>query len=268
MPKPLAIVPSYPTQTPDLELLDECLKSLRESAGDGLDILLVDDASPDVQLQGASAQVAKSYDADVHINEENSGFSASVNVGLQRALDEGRDAILVNADLSIMPPYRDWLGYMVNQQGLATDGPAWVVGGLLCYPSGLIQHGGIYFSLLNRQFDHLWRFAPMNLPIAQEPTTCPVTGALQFIRHEALVQVGIYDESFRMGYEDVDFCIRVFLAKHECVYQPKVRAWHHESVFRGRWSENEKLARWQGESFVRLMEKYRDQSFAGLVPFL
>jgi GT2 family glycosyltransferase len=267
MTNPLAIVPSYPTRASDLELLDECLKSLRESAMDSLDILLVDDGSPDEQLKGASAGVAESYGAEFHAKEENSGFSATVNVGLQRALDEGRDAILVNADLAIMlPRSADWLERMVEQQALASEGPAWVVGGLLCYPAGLIQHGGIYFSILTRDFNHLWRFAPMNLPAAQKATTCPVTGALQFIRHEALVEVGIYDEGFKMGLEDIDYCVRVFLSGHECVYQPKVKAWHHESYFRGR--ESEKLNEWHAQSYVRLLEKYHDQSFAGLVPFL
>src|SRR3954471_6138732 len=213
---PIAIIPSYPTKASDLELLDECIKSLRESAGSDLDILLVDDGSPDEQLKGASAGVAERYGAEFHAKEENTGFSSTVNVGLQRALEEGRDAILVNADLAIMPRSRKWLHRMIEQQGLVTKGPAWVVGGLLCYPSGLIQHGGIYFSLLTRHFDHLWRFSPMNLPIAQEPNTCPVTGALQFIRHEALVELGTYDESFKMGYEDVDYCLRVFLSGHEC----------------------------------------------------
>jgi hypothetical protein len=56
------------------------------------------------------------------------------------------------------------------------------------------------------------------------------------------------------------------ISGRECVYQPAVRAIHYESVFRGRPSE--KLDRWHRESLLALWSKYRDQSFAGLVPAL
>ena len=37
-----------------------------------------------------------------------------------------------------------------------------------------------------------------------------------------------------MGYEDVDYCLRVFDAGLECVYEPAAWALHHESALRGR----------------------------------
>ena len=93
-----------------------------------------------------------------------------------------------------------------------------------------------------------------------------MTGALQFIRHSCLETVGIYDEKFSMGWEDVDYCIRTFLEGEACVYNPNVRAFHHEMMFRGRPSE--KVRDWQAKSFLYLCVKYERQSFAGLVPFL
>jgi GT2 family glycosyltransferase len=80
------------------------------------------------------------------------------------------------------------------------------------------------------------------------------------------VEVGTYDERFKLGYEDCDYCFRVFKAGLECVYQPKVKAWHHESVFRGR--KEEKLERWHAESFHALLDKWAEQNFASLVPFI
>ena len=65
-------------------------------------------------------------------------------------------------------------------------------------------------------------------------TVCPVTGAFQYIRPEVLEQVGLYDPGFRMGCEDVDYCLRVFQAGFACVYEPAIRAIHHESLFRSR----------------------------------
>lgn len=266
MTLPLAVIPTYVTAGRDVEMLHNTLKSLRaKTPDDRLDILVVDDGSPDTTLKSAVANTAARFDAEVHLKVENTGFSRTVNVGLQRALDEGRDAILVNSDIEILS--EGWLDHMEQQDAiLVGEDKAGIVGGLLLYPNMLIQHGGIYFSLLTREFDHLWKHAPHNLPIARQPQSCPVTGALQFIRHEVLTTVGIYDERFRMGMEDVDYCIRTFLAGFDCVYQPKVRAYHYESAFRGRSSE--KLDQWHKESFRRFMEKWHQQSFAGLVPFI
>jgi GT2 family glycosyltransferase len=254
--KPLAIVPTYVTKGEDVEMLHDCLKSLREAEGDRIRILVVDDGSPDADLVRAVANEAFAWNAEPHLKVNNTGFSKTVNIGLQRALDEGRDAILVNADIVAVKPFLDHM---------QSEGDA-IVGGLLMYPSGLIQHAGIYFSLLTREFNHLYKYAPSNLREANQWRICPVTGAFQFISHDVLTRVGIYDESFKMGYEDVDYCLRAIKAGIPCVYNPKVKAIHHESMFRGRGSE--KLDRWHVESWLRLVDKWRDQSFAGLVPFV
>jgi GT2 family glycosyltransferase len=262
---PLAIIPTYVRSAMDVEVLKDCLESLRGTTPNGsLDILVVDDASPDVSLREVVYTTAAEYEALILQRPVNEGFSKTVNVGLRKALDDGRDAILINADVEMMKA--GWLQRAQQTERLHGEGPADVVGALLVYPNGLIQHGGTYFSLLTRDFQHTWQYAPMNLPAALKPSVCPVTGAFQYIRHETLERVGTYDERFRMGMEDVDFCLRVLKEGMECVYQPKVKAWHHESLFRGRRSD--RLDRWHKESFIAFMEKWQDQNFAGLVPNL
>lgn len=260
--KPLAVIPSYLTTPSDVEMLSDCVKSIRETEQDALDVLVVDDGSPESSLVDAIEGLTDRWAFEVHRKQDNEGFSKTVNVGLERAMKEERDAILVNADIEFFQP---WLETMLNTERLVNDGPADVVGALLIYPqSGLIQHGGVYFSLLTRMFWHRWQYAPMNLPEAHIRALSPVTGALQLIRAETLTAVGLYDEHFKMGFEDMDYCFRVFMQNGECVYNPDVRAFHGESMFRGRRSD--KLDRWHKESLMYLMWKYREQSFAGLVP--
>lgn len=263
--KPLVVIPNYASNPEDVAMLVDCLRSIRETVGEWVDVVVVDDGSPAWDLVAEALLNEHSEGlCEVVRKEENEGFSRTVNVGLRRALEEGRDAVLCNADIEFMGP--GWLNAMRGQTRLDRDEPADVVGALLCYPNGTIQHAGVYFSLLTRVFDHLHKHGPMNLPEALRPRACPVTAALQFIRHATLERVGLYDEEFRMGWEDVDYCLRVFLDGGQCVYSPNVRAWHRESVFRSRPSE--RLARWQGESFYRLMTKYADVNFASLVPAL
>lgn len=258
---PLVVIPSYLREPGDAELLATTVASLHRTAGAPIDVLVVDDCSPAPELLDSIEGLA----AEVVRKPENTGFSSTVNIGLRRALEQGRHAFLVNADIEMIS--KGWVECCVEQPELSgRHEHAAVVGALLLYPNKLIQHAGVYFSLLTRGFDHLYKYGPHNLPEARVADVRPVTGAFQFIRHETLTAVGLYDEEFTMGFEDVDYCIRVMLSGHECVYQPKVRAFHLESVFRGRGDE--KVKRWQAESFRHLADKYSEQSFAALVPTL
>jgi GT2 family glycosyltransferase len=259
----LAVVPTYLREPRDLELVITCLETMRKTETE-IAGLVVDDGSPAAELVEEVGAACERLGFELHVKPKNSGFARTVNVGLQRALDAGQDAVLVNADVEF--PESGWLEKMQAQPRSDGEGLASVVGGLLLYPSGLIQHAGIFFSLLTREFDHIYRYAPSNLWEAQLARVCPVTGALQFIRHECLASVGIYDPAFRMGWEDVDYCIRVWQQERQCVYQPLVRAIHHESVFRGR--PNPKIQDWQTKSWAYWKIKWGHVNFAEFIPSL
>jgi GT2 family glycosyltransferase len=239
----LAIVPVYLRDDLDAELLARCLVSLYSTAPEA-EVLVVDDGSPAQHLVDQLPAVAAELGQRLSLKEENSGFSKTVNVGLRTALAEGHDALLVNQDIEFMRT--GWLEAMIACRDEA-DRPAAVVGGRLLYPTGLIQHGGIYYSRFYGWYDHRFRFAPADLPEANRRFTCPVTGALQLIRHETLERVGFYDETFVMGHEDVDYCLRTFDDGLACVYEPAAWAVHHESAIRGR-AEEKSLAWWQASN--------------------
>ena len=237
-------------------MLGKTLSSLRETAN--CDVSVVDDGSPDPFPQ-MLLKLCDDYEIDdCVLKVENEGFSKTVNVGLRKALHEKQNAVLVNADIEF---FRDkWLFLMEAREEA-------VVGALLLYPNGFIQHAGIFYSVIRREFDHIYRMAPGNLPAAYEERVCPVTGALQFIRLECLQTVGLYDENFRMGYEDVDYAHRVFDSGRVCVYDPRVIAIHHESVFRSQ-DENGKGKQWFDESLRYLHKKWAGHDFSTYVPTL
>jgi GT2 family glycosyltransferase len=209
--------------------------------------LVVDDGSPNGLIIEGLKEVCDLHDAELFCKDKNEGFSHAVNIGLLSAMDLGTDAVLVNADMAF--PQEGWLKVM-------QESDAAIVGARLLYPNGLIQHAGVFFSLLTREFNHRFRFAPGNFEPALEPTICPVTGALQYIRLDVLAEIGIYDEGFRMGYEDVDFCIRAFRSGFQAKYEPQAIALHYESMFRSRVSDNKKLSEWQIDSWNYLHDKY------------
>jgi GT2 family glycosyltransferase len=258
----LAIIPTYLAQPSDLELVRTCLESLRKTAPE-CEVLLVDDHSPARGLVDEMEGLSSGFQSELVRKDENTGFSRTVNVGLARALEAGQHAVLVNADIEFLD--HGWLRRCIDQPSRDIEEPAAVVGALLVYPDDhLIQHAGVFFSLLAKVFDHRYKYAPPNLPEALRPTVCPVTGALQFIRDTTLKRVGLYDENFKLGWEDVDYCLRVLELGAECVYSPAVRAIHHESVFRGRPSQ--KVADWQAQSWLYFTQKWRGTDLAAYIP--
>jgi GT2 family glycosyltransferase len=243
--KPLVVIPNYMSAETDMEILGECVQSIRRTVSDTVEILIIDDRSPLPYLVDVFEERYAKAGFELLRKDVNEGFSRTVNVGLQRALDEGREAILMNADIVMLTP--GWLA-RARRHGDA------LVGAKLLYPNGLLQHAGLYFSAIANVFEHRFRYAPANLPEAGRTTVCPVTGAFQYIPPAVLERVGVYDREFRMGYEDVDYCLRVFEAGLACVYEPAISAIHHESLFRSR--PDEKQQRWHDLSIARLRSKW------------
>lgn len=240
----LAVVPSYARTEDDLDTLRTCLRTMQRTAE--CDVLVVDDGGP---LEGA-LEVAAEFGAE-SVRTENGGFSRAVNVGLQMALDCGDDAVLVNSDIVFSNA-----GWLVAMESNTAE----VVGALLLYPHGVTQHAGCYFCPLQRAWAERFKYAPPDLPALQIPEVCVVTGALQLVRHTTLQHIGLYDEDFRLGWEDVDYCIRTFDAGMTCAYEPGAVAYHHESLSRGRATDQ--IVEWTNASWMRLQKKYKGRTFS------
>ena len=142
---------------------------------------------------------------------------AAVNAGLRRALEHGRDALVVAPDVLFVDA--GW----VEAMRARTDGegrPAAVAGARLLYPTGLLARAGLMFSPLTPVVrrplplragrpagGRRARDLPGERRAAADPASC-------------LASVGLYDEALRAGRADVDYCLRVFAAGLECVYEP------------------------------------------------
>jgi GT2 family glycosyltransferase len=245
VPKPLVVIPSYLSQPSDVEVLMVCVASLRRTAGDTVDILVVDDGSPASGLVDAFELRAAAHAIELVRQRDNEGFARTVNVGLARARAEQREVVLVNADIVVLTD--DWLAAC-----RAAD--AGIVGAVLLSPRGLIAHAGFFFSRVTGTVEHRFAGAPADLPAALEVAACPVSGAFQYIRPDVLDAIGIYDPEYRMGSEDLDFCLRATAGGFASVCQGRARAVHAEAVFRGRPSA--KLDAWHAQSYARFQAKW------------
>lgn len=253
MNQTIAVVPTFIRSEHELKVTEKCLKTLRNTSN--AFVCVVDDGSP---YEGTREGLETLGIDKLIFKEQNEGFSHTVNHGLKFALENQADAVLVNADMEFTNS--EWLQAM-------EENPADVVGARLLYPFNLIQHAGIYFSVIHRAFDHILRMAPANISEADKPRICPVTGALQLIRYNTLKEVGLYDESFRLGWEDVAYCHDVFIAGKKCAYEPSAVAIHHESLFRGK-NPSPQIKKWHEQSFKRLHERFAGHDFSEYVPTL
>jgi GT2 family glycosyltransferase len=254
----LGVMPVYVTDERTTALTLKTAKTFLSKISENLlyhpYLLAINDGSP--YRKG----VETIYRNHIALNDkENSGFAKSVNVGLHMALALGKDALLVNADLEFSD--NNWLQIMLD-----TD--ADIVGAKLLYPNhNLVQHAGIFYSFYTRLFSHIGRFAPPETPELNVERECPVTGALMLIRHRVLEKIGLLDENFEFGFEDVSYCLDAIQAGFKVVYQPKAVAIHHESAFRGAQPAPHIKER-MDRSWNYFQEKHAGLDIASLVPTL
>ena len=216
------VIPSYR----DAALVARLVAAIRKTTDRRyVQIIISDDASGPDHLAALRAI------GDIRIVEghENRGFAANVNRGL-RAADPRHDVVLLNSDVV---PFKGWLQCL--QYMTSYEGEIGVVGAKLLYPDGRIQYGGTVRNLGAMEwFDHRYRFQPSDHgPSDVEGPTLAATGAAMYITRAALEAVGEFDENLPMAYEDVDFCLRVWQAGMEVLYQPAAQLRHDESVTRG-----------------------------------
>jgi len=75
-----------------------------------------------------------------------------------------------------------------------------------------------------------------------------VTAACLVIRKVVYEQVGgLTEESLKVNFNDVDFCLRVQEAGYRNLWTPYAELYHHESYSRGYENTQEKQARFSGE---------------------
>jgi len=184
--------------------------------------LLVDDGSADDTrdfLRTLSAPFR------VVFNDRNLGFAASNNRGAR----EARGAVLacLNNDLVLRG---DWLRPLLNELGRPRTG--WVGNVQRAVQTGRIDHAGVIFNPVGipEHYGKDYLF----LPPGGKREFRAVTAACCLMRREFFLDAGGFDEGFRNGLEDIDFCLRSHQRGwiHRVVRSSVVG--HHVSVSPGR----------------------------------
>jgi GT2 family glycosyltransferase len=226
-------------------MLRACVDSLRSEPGwDRWELVLVDNASTLPETRALLAQLTEEVGAQVIEYPGRFNWSAVNNLAARSC---GGDLLcFVNNDVEARSP--GWLRALVEQ---AIRPEVGAVGARLVYDDGRLQHAGIVLGLIEVA-GHWLRDLPADHPGylggAKLIRQCSaVTGACLMTRRQVFEDHGGFDESFRLAYNDVDYCLRLRRSGYHVVFTPLAELVHHESRSRGLASSPEESAR-----FLRL----------------
>ncbi len=204
---------------PDSALLDEltvivvtynsahCIEGLTPALSSLRHVMVVDNASEDGTPETVAAQLPH---ATILRNDRNLGFGAANNRALQKVTT--RYALLLNPDCL---PTLTALSQLLEA---ATQFPdAAIIAPHLTNKDG------------KPEVNYRWPYSHWD---SQGPgATAPccvgfICGAVMLFNMEVMREIGFFDETFFLYYEDEDLCQRAFMAKKPMVIMPDIRLTH------------------------------------------
>jgi GT2 family glycosyltransferase/glycosyltransferase involved in cell wall biosynthesis len=242
----------------NVEFTRQCLKALIGTiSGLGHEIIIVDNGSTD-----GTREFLKELGEQVNtisINE-NRGFAKACNQGALAA--NGNYLVFLNNDTI---PQHGWLTELVGFMDSHPD--AGVVGCKLLYPDDTIQHCGASMRFDHGFFRHHYKFLHRDHPLVNRVRELDaVTAACCITPRKLFLELGMFDEGYLNGCEDMDYCTAVRESGHMVYYNPASVIYHLESRTKrpkdmDRENFGRYLSRWGSSRMKNEMELYAEDGF-------
>jgi GT2 family glycosyltransferase len=230
------IVPTVVGGPPLTRLLD----SLR-ARPPGVDVLVVDNASPDPEVRG----LGEVY-ADVHVIRlpSNVGYSRAVNVAAREAA--GDALVLLNDDCLCEPGFVAEIVAPLDPGAGVT-----MVAGVMreARDPSTIDSAGMQLDRTLLVFDYL-NGEPVTLLDGDVADPIGPSGAAAAFDREAFLAAGGFDENLFAYWEDVDLVLRLRLVGQRCVLASKARGTHAHSATLGPGSARKNRLMGFGRGYV------------------
>lgn len=212
------------------EVLEPCLRALKEQSLPPARVLLVDSGSRDSAYLD---RIDLAENVVVLTRQDNIGFARANNVGCRHLDAETEYVLFLNPDvvLAVDALHRAMESMQQNERiGVVT-------GRLLGYDfpaartTGLLDSTGIFRKWYGRWYDRGQGEADRG-QFAGPPEDIPAAcGALLFCRKTALDQAAlaggtVFDPDFFLYKEDIELCLRLRKQGWLIRYEPGIRAWH------------------------------------------
>ena len=239
----LTIVLNYKTAEMTLGSVAAARRAMDGIAGG---IVVVDNDSQDGSFEAISAHVAEAgWDAGGRIrviqSGRNGGFGAGNNVGIRAGLADGARPDYVYILNSDAFPAPDAIGVLRDHLE-ATPGTAFA-GSNIHGPDGDTHLTSFRFPSIASEFEGAIRFGPVTklLKHAKVPLETPTetrsidwfAGASVMMRQSVLDEIGLFDETFFLYFEETDLFLRAHRAGYATDYVPASKVAHIGSVSTG-----------------------------------
>lgn len=250
-------------------LLQACLRSLAQTRGVNLELVVVDNGSRD-----GSAEMMRAEFPQIRLiaSERNGGYAYGNNLALREFLarpSPPRALMLLNTD-TLVPPdaLAGLLDFLDSHPDAGVVGPKLVRADgsldLACRRSFPTPQVSFYRMLgLSRLFPRSPRFGRYNMTFLDENETArvdSVVGAAMLLRTDALRQAGLLDEAFFMYGEDLDLALRIKQRGWNVYYYPGVQILHYKR-------ESSRQSKKAQVEFYRAMELFYDKHYRATTPF-
>lgn len=233
-----------------VDVLDACITSIVErSTFSQFEIIVVENSSVDPETFEYYQRLLQ-YDPRIRVVQwpQRDGvfnYSALINFGASQA--QGDYLLLLNNDTEVITP--DWIEEMVGYLQRPEVG---VVGAKLYFRDHLTQHAGMevgpFDAVVHVNQDFSSKREGYLAKAVRPGNFSSVTGACQMVSRSLFDELSGYDETLAVGFNDVDFCLRVQQAGYLVTFTPYAELYHYEFVSRGREvADPVKQARWEKE---------------------
>jgi GT2 family glycosyltransferase len=229
----------------NLALLHRCISSITTNTNyDNFEILVIDNGS----VHNATLDYLRELSdlPQLRVIRDNGAFNYSALNNAAVALAKGEIIALLNDDIDVKSP--NWLSEMVSH---ALRPGVGAVGARLWYPDMRLQHAGIV--LVGGVARHVHKFlsateSGFNGRAQLTQNFSAVTGACLVVKKALYEAVGgLNEKELAVGFNDVDFCLRLIEAGYRNVWTPYAELIHHESATRGQDDAPDKQRRAEKE---------------------
>ena len=221
----------------------ECLDSLKNLDYPNYEIVVVDNNSTDDSvirikqtLGGSDPPRGVRPPHKLIVNKSNLGFSGGNNVGIQYALENGADDILLlNNDTVVEPNFLKKLIVTAENKTLVGSDPprVGILGPRINYfeQKDLVWFNGGKFGWPLKYNYHLdFRNKESEIKNLNPREVSFITGACMLVKRAVFEKIGLLDERFFLYFEDMDFCLRAKKAGFNIVVVPEAKIYHKVSA--------------------------------------
>jgi GT2 family glycosyltransferase len=202
-----------------------CLDTLMKVSYPNLTVVVVDNASTQPGLDCLKKQFPEAVFIE---SSTNRGFAGGNNLGIEWAVAKGAEyVLLINNDTVVAPDFLDCMMAQVHQR----TGWGAASGTILCHDAGPTNEiwyaGGDMVKYRGEQRRQAvgQEFRP-EAAESTPATTGFITGCYMLIPAKLIEKVGVLDEEFFFGTEDLEYCWRLERCGLDLLYVPKSVIWH------------------------------------------